>query len=407
MLDYYKILGISRTADHATIRSAYKKLALQYHPDLNPNNTAAEEYFKVINEAKQLLCNPKKKEQYDLILNYIYENSQRQVATQNALYTRYTPTTYARPGGNYWSNTPQYRTGSIYKIDKDYYRVQLLTLMVVALISIFSISIFRINSYLDEKKKQEKRIENEKILTEAQALYDNGNYRKALDMVIGVIRKNPIEKEYFNRKERMVAGLNSKAVSLYQRADYKKAVENLQILREYQTPMRLSTWNMIADCNYKLGNYKKAIHALEYILIRDKNNIDLIIRIGDIYYDNLHLIDKALEYYDDAKKLFKEFQTDTYGEAFELVMPVEKTPQVYYYMFSRRAEINMAGGNYKEAIKDYNWAAYLRPEKPHSYYFRAICRQKAGDNNRACNDWRRAVKLGASESKQFITRYCR
>ncbi len=63
--DYYQILGIARTAGADEIRSAYKKLALKYHPDRNPGNKQAEEKFKEMNEAYQVLSDPQKRARYD------------------------------------------------------------------------------------------------------------------------------------------------------------------------------------------------------------------------------------------------------------------------------------------------------------------------------------------------------
>lgn len=63
--DYYEILGIGRDASQEEIKRAYRKLVRQYHPDANPGNKEAEERFKLINEAYEVLSDPQKKAQYD------------------------------------------------------------------------------------------------------------------------------------------------------------------------------------------------------------------------------------------------------------------------------------------------------------------------------------------------------
>lgn len=63
--DYYKILGVEKNADEKTIKAAYRKLARQHHPDVNPNDTKAEERFKEINEAYEVLGTPDKRQKYD------------------------------------------------------------------------------------------------------------------------------------------------------------------------------------------------------------------------------------------------------------------------------------------------------------------------------------------------------
>ncbi|MGQ9863787.1 MAG: molecular chaperone DnaJ [Bacteroidia bacterium] len=65
MKDYYAILGVPRDADLETIKRVYRKLALQYHPDKNPGDKTAEERFKEINEAYEVLSDPQKRRQYD------------------------------------------------------------------------------------------------------------------------------------------------------------------------------------------------------------------------------------------------------------------------------------------------------------------------------------------------------
>ena len=63
--DYYEVLGVGRDANEQAIKSAYRKLAHKFHPDKNPGDKAAEESFKEISEAHEVLSNPEKRAQYD------------------------------------------------------------------------------------------------------------------------------------------------------------------------------------------------------------------------------------------------------------------------------------------------------------------------------------------------------
>jgi curved DNA-binding protein len=65
--DYYKILGVKKEATQKEIKKAYRKLAAKYHPDKNPDDKAAEEKFKEINEANEVLGNAEKRKKYDTL----------------------------------------------------------------------------------------------------------------------------------------------------------------------------------------------------------------------------------------------------------------------------------------------------------------------------------------------------
>lgn len=94
--DYYKILGVERKANTDEIRSAYRKLAMKYHPDKNPGDKKAEDKFKEINEAYQVLSDEQKRAHYDR-LGSAYSNFR---------------TTGGRPGDFQWEDWFQQQQGA-------------------------------------------------------------------------------------------------------------------------------------------------------------------------------------------------------------------------------------------------------------------------------------------------------
>jgi curved DNA-binding protein len=87
-IDYYKVLGISKNASEDDIKKAYRKLARKYHPDVNPNDKTAEQKFKEINEANEVLSNPENRKKYDAYGEHWQHAEEYEKAKQQEQYQR-------------------------------------------------------------------------------------------------------------------------------------------------------------------------------------------------------------------------------------------------------------------------------------------------------------------------------
>src|SRR5215475_6835028 len=100
--DFYKILGVKRDAKPDEIKKAYRRLARKYHPDVNPGDNAAEERFKQMSEAFDVLSDPKKRKVYDRFGQYSENLANAAASGAGPGFARGTPFDFS---GFDWSTT--------------------------------------------------------------------------------------------------------------------------------------------------------------------------------------------------------------------------------------------------------------------------------------------------------------
>ena len=405
MKDYYQILGLNKEATSDDIKSAYKTLALKYHPDRNEGSAFAEEQFKNINEAYQTLSDSYKKEKYDLVFQYGKKSTGYQPYQTYTGAPKHERPYYQKYGKFDWRNTPRYAKANVYKIDKNYYRMMRLTIGALLVVSVVITCGNVINDHYAEQRaiKEARVIQNKLQLAEVH--FTGHEYDSTFQIIMGLIKKYPAEASYSRYRSEYVEKIHKRGVNFFHQRDYVNAIHELNMAKTYISNQDLNIWYMIGECHEAIGSYQKAIHALDYVFIRESTDIVLALRIGDLY---LKMNDKlnALSYYSSAKNIFKDRQSNIYGKAFELVVKPEQLDTSYFHLFKKRGRLNYDLANYEEASTDYNWAIFLNPAYDEGFEQRAECWHKMGNSYRACLDWNEAYQRGNRSLVDKIRQYC-
>ncbi|WP_302467593.1 tetratricopeptide repeat protein [Pontibacter vulgaris] len=231
--NYYIVLGVSRTATTQEIKLAYKRLALQYHPDRNPGNARAEEQFKLVNTAYQTLSNPSKRARYDLKLQYVSE--QRRVVQPQSYYDpRYNHTREpASVSERYYHKRPVMQEQRFSR--RDAY----ITAAFVACLLLFSLLLKVVMDYVAGEDKYKT----------ALSYMADGKYSSAHSLLTDAI--------YF-RPKHADAYLTRASIELNVFEDYQDALQDLNQAIALQDNVPAETYYMRGKCYQKLSQFKLA-----------------------------------------------------------------------------------------------------------------------------------------------------
>lgn len=391
MADYYQLLGIPESSNSTQIRAAYKKMAMQYHPDRNAGDKHAEEIFKAINEAYHVLSDPLKKARYDARLNSTLAD-----ATEEYWYE------VRRRKYTQWKNAQQ----PYYRVDKDYFRIQGLAFLVFIIIAGFCFGVIHTVNYLIEQERAQHWNENSRLLKHANTLFLQGHFEEAFNLINKLRTQEPLDFRIGFAHDSLVTELRKLADEKFATQDFQGAVHYFETLKQHELPVRLETLERIATCQYHLGRFDESLIAMKHLHNQQPWNLQLVYQIGLINLEKLDNKKEALHYFTLGKKLFKKNLSSVYGEAFELVMDPEDVPDIYYEIFVARGKTNLALKDYEEALTDCNWVVYLRRSIASSYLLRIHVKTESKNHHDLCQDIREAKKLGADVA-DLQRKYCR
>ena len=408
MKNYYEILGITGSASEKEIKQAYRTMAVIYHPDKNQGDSYAEEKFKEINEAYQILSDPRKKTQFDLILNYNTANQNRKQYSYNP--NERTKTQYQRP------NRPQYtrRTSEHIKpkltfenslrdlSEKNFFKMAFISIMVIS-------SIIGLAEYTSYQKNEKIRLIAEqralllhKTRVSTASAIKNGEFIRAFELI------TQAEKTFSN--EYVLTELNNYAIdSLTKRAnfnfvnrDYNNALVDYNTLMEQRSYNAGITPLMYGRCLIKLNINQEAFGFLSNAVVNWDYNPQISYELAQIEYeiDSLKLANKHISL---AENILKKKYIKSFGKFYYFNANNEHLPYFHYDIYMLHAKIKNSLGEPKVALRSYQWAEFLQPNLPQPLVSQGDIHLQLGHKSDACFLYNSALKLGYN-SKLISTR---
>ncbi len=396
MANYYEILGISENATQPKIRSAYKELAIKYHPDKNGGDKAAEEKFKIINNIYQTLSDPYKKSRYDYELKYKqFRNSQ--VYTNSGHYQ----TTYQSK--NKCRANKQTHTAVRERETKSNLVISLTVLGIMT--TIISLSML-IENYYHTKKLEATLNKKNELMNTVQTYYQSHDYKTALGTLNYITAEYPEFYIFTQFKLALINELSMQAELRFSQADYAQALEYFTILNDFSQTRKASYDYAIVDCYIALRHYDEALISIEKFIAKDPTDIRACFQKADVLSFDSKKLDESLRYYDKAVDLAIEYYIKKYGNAFIILVQPAKMPDIHYDVFMGRAQLHFTLGNYERSLEDCGWAAYLKPKQSTPFLCKADNHYAMGNKKSACENCQHALALGSKAARKKLLDYC-
>jgi|GEM_PF-3548666 pentatricopeptide repeat protein len=385
MENYYQILGLSEMATLSEIKSAYKKLAKAYHPDINPS-PAAEEKFKLISTAYTVLSNHDLRQKYDVKLAQIRLNAKRASIRAHENKQR----AYRNPYQNYTYRPPVYSPVKDASLERKGTYYALAIVASIALLVYVSVSFYE---FYQKRKLQNMISQFDEQVKYADSLYYSGKVQAALNF-IDDIRSSNSEHKAIKRYEIDYLNFRRDQADIdYKNQAFQDALWGYLFYMEYSSSQNPDMQYRLAVCYRNLKEPNKAVFILNQLMNNNYKRMRMIALIGEIYKEELDDNEVAMQYYQmGLSNILNEFKS-VYGNAYRLLVSSERTPESYKSIYFNSAEILYKQNDYKEASKLLEWVVFFKPKEKLGYQYLIDCYFKLGNEKEACNILKKAEKM--------------
>ncbi len=380
MHNHYDTLGISDSASQQEIKTAFKKLAVQFHPDKHGGNDQMEERFKQINEAYQTLSNPYEKARYDLQRQFGHRSTY--TSPQPRYYQQNGPRKpYVEPRINWRENW--IATGYAFAFT-----------IVVAILVMSAIGIKR---YFDTKTLQEKLAHRRAAFEEIQADYQEGKVEAALIHLndLGIFRTDEQDMREF--KEHLYIEFLDKAERQFRAHNFSEAIHYYELIIDYGPRTTQILHEHLAQSYNANQQIQKAISKYSELILNNYHPLESYLALAQIFDKTLQQPEEAIKYYELASKRAIASYKSIFGDAYPLVISGQSVPDEHYYLYTGLADAYLKTGNPDRALKAIKWNVSMWPDSSANYVTAAQAFYETGKQRRACNALAIARRLGYEE----------
>ncbi|WOK08069.1 DnaJ domain-containing protein [Imperialibacter roseus] len=372
MRNYYEILGVPEEAGHYEIKAAFKKLAMQYHPDKHAGDPAMEERFKEINMAYQVLSDPIQKANYDYRFKYSVPTYEYTPPTQT-YETRRPP--YARKGKKTtysYEDLKRNNKGTLWAFGLS---LALATVIMAAMQAYAFYQNLKMEALLDERRS---------IFDTAVKEAELGHVDESLKILSPFVSFYKTEDYIKEFKEELLTRVIHDGDVFFEKAEYVSALENYLIAEPYLVYRSFDFKLRMAQCYKETDQFNEAITTYKDLLQSGLQKRHILKSMADIYRDDLLDYEASLNYYHQAADVVINSYISSFGEAYIILIHSGNVGREDLDIFLGEARGYLLVGNVEQSLHETKWLANVWPKAQEIYLLRADCYQAVGDEKVAC-----------------------
>ena len=371
MVNYYQILGVAENASIDEIKAAFKKLAVQFHPDKHQGDTSMEDIFKELNNAYQVLSNPYKRTRYDMSLKYGH-------------FEPPTQTTYRPPP------RPPFRPPYVKK--QKFTSRENLQATFYAFLFAFTVALFVktgiwVNDYVKELELKKVLAERRETFNTAKDEYRQGRLAQSLRIMDDMGRFMRSEIDMRDYKDQLIQRIYSNANIYFEQKNYTRALKSYRTLSGHPISSTIQFKLNRADCHKALGQIKQAAQIYNELYLSGYRNASFYYKFGKLYEESVGDYDRAIRYYEIATNLSAAEYEAIIGKAYTVVIDASMIPKNHYDLYMSLTNAYYVNEQYEKCIKFTEWTKLMWPDSAFQFHLTGKSHEILGHVDEACFDY--------------------